>query len=98
MASTQSGGVKDLYRSWVNATAANPEISLQEMRELFAHWGDITGEPGGLDYLQVDAAVEVSVDVFPEMQHVFQFFPGIAPEGDQAVNNIAEFLRAKMGL
>ena len=55
MASPQADAIKDLYRNWVGAMAANPEMNLDEMRELFDTWGDITGEPGGVDYLEVDA-------------------------------------------
>ena len=55
MASPQADAIKDLYRNWVGAMAANPEMNLDEMRELFDTWGDITGEPGGIDYLEVDA-------------------------------------------
>lgn len=35
---------------------ANPEMTLDEMRDMFDHWGDLTAEPGGVDYLEVDAA------------------------------------------
>ena len=55
MASPEANAIKDLYRDWVEAMAANPEMNLDEMRDLFEKWGDITGEPGGIDYLEVDA-------------------------------------------
>ena len=55
MASPQANAIKDLYRDWVDTMAANPEMNLDEMRELFDKWGDITGEPGDTDYLEVDA-------------------------------------------
>lgn len=44
------------------------------------------------------AGVEVKVDVFPEMQHVFQFMAGYAPEADDAVVRIAAWLRPRLGL
>lgn len=56
MASKQSAALKNLYGSWLSAMGSNPEMSLDEMRELFDHWGDVTGEPGGVDYLEVEAA------------------------------------------
>jgi acetyl esterase/lipase len=55
MASTQSEELKTLYRSWIAAFSANPEMGLDEMRRMFEHWGDVTAEPGGVDYVEVDA-------------------------------------------
>jgi acetyl esterase/lipase len=55
MASQESNEIKDLYSQWLEAMAAKPDMSLDEMREMFEHWGDITGEPGGVDYIEVDA-------------------------------------------
>jgi epsilon-lactone hydrolase len=40
----------------------------------------------------------VTVEVFPEMQHVFQFPAGRAPEGDEAVRRLGEWVRPKLGL
>lgn len=44
------------------------------------------------------AGVDVELQVFPEMQHVFQFMAGRAPEADDAINKIAEFMRPRLGL
>jgi epsilon-lactone hydrolase len=44
------------------------------------------------------ADVDVKIDVFPEMQHVFQFLAGTAPEADQAVKQLAAWVRPKLGL
>ena len=55
MASPQSEAINVLYSGWLEAMAANPDMGLDEMRDLFEHWGDITGEPGGVDYVEVDA-------------------------------------------
>lgn len=52
MASKQANAIKDLYGSWLAAMGANPEMSLEEMRDLFEQWGNITGEPGGVDYIE----------------------------------------------
>ncbi|HJP36967.1 MAG: alpha/beta hydrolase [Gammaproteobacteria bacterium] len=54
MASTQAKAIKDLYGSWLAAMAANPDMPLEEMRALFEQWGNITGEPGGVDYIEED--------------------------------------------
>ena len=55
MASTQSESIKSLYTGWINAMAEKPDMELDEIRGLFEHWGDITGEPGQVDYLEVEA-------------------------------------------
>jgi epsilon-lactone hydrolase len=44
------------------------------------------------------AGVEVRLDVFPEMQHVFQMAAGNMPEADDAVDRIAAWLRPRLGL
>jgi monoterpene epsilon-lactone hydrolase len=55
MASKQAEELKALYRGWVAAMQADPEMPLDELRRRFEHWGDITGEPGGVDYIETDA-------------------------------------------
>mgnify|MGYP003389862090 CR=1 FL=1 len=49
MASPQSDSIKNLYGNWLAAMGANPEMGLEETRAIFETWGDITGEPGGVD-------------------------------------------------
>jgi acetyl esterase/lipase len=44
------------------------------------------------------AGVECRIDVFPEMQHVFQMATGNMPEADDAVARIADWLRPRLGL
>jgi monoterpene epsilon-lactone hydrolase len=39
-----------LYAGWIATMTANPAMTLDEIRGLFEHWGDVTGEPGGVDY------------------------------------------------
>lgn len=41
-----------LYDSWTATTAATPDMTLDEVREMFDHWGDVTAEPGGVDYVE----------------------------------------------
>jgi len=45
-----------------------------------------------------EAGIEVSLDVFPEMQHVFHFAAGHAPEADDAIRKLALWVRPKLGL
>src|SRR3984957_2915658 len=55
MASKQSEQLVTYYKSVIGALAVNPEMPLDEMRALFEHMGDVTGEPGGVDYIETDA-------------------------------------------
>jgi monoterpene epsilon-lactone hydrolase len=55
MGSKQADLLKTFYRGLVAAMESNPEMPLDEMRRLFEHWGDVTGEPGGVDYIETDA-------------------------------------------
>jgi epsilon-lactone hydrolase len=55
MASKQSEQLASYYKSVIGALAVNPEMPLDEMRAMFEHMGDVTGEPGGLDYIETDA-------------------------------------------
>jgi acetyl esterase/lipase len=44
------------------------------------------------------AGVDVTVEVEPEMQHVFHFLAGRAPEADKAIDRLAAWVRPKLGL
>jgi monoterpene epsilon-lactone hydrolase len=55
MASKQSEELNTLYLGWVAALKANPEMPLDELRHMFEKWDSITGEPGGVDYIETDA-------------------------------------------
>ena len=41
---------------------------------------------------------EVTLDVHPEMQHVFHLLAGVAPEADEAIRKLAAWVRPKLGL
>ena len=77
-------------------------------------YADLTGLPpmyiqvGGDEALLDDAArfeqrataagVDVTLDVFDGMQHVFQCLAGRAPEADEAIRELADWARPKLGL
>lgn len=77
-------------------------------------YGDVTGFPptliqvGAYEVLLDDsqrfydmakaAGVVTELQIFPEMQHVFQFMAGNAPEADDAINKIAEFMKPHLGM
>ncbi|MEA2774611.1 MAG: epsilon-lactone hydrolase [Acetobacteraceae bacterium] len=56
MASKECEQLVTLYQGWIAALGANPEMPLDELRAMFEHWGDVTAEPGGVDYIEADAA------------------------------------------
>jgi epsilon-lactone hydrolase len=55
MANREADGLTALYRSWAAAFAAEPDMPLNDLRLTFEHWGDVTAEPGGVDYLETNA-------------------------------------------
>jgi acetyl esterase/lipase len=44
------------------------------------------------------AGVDVRLDVFPNQQHTFQMMAGRAPEADDAIRRLAQWVRPKLGL
>jgi monoterpene epsilon-lactone hydrolase len=42
--------------------------------------------------------VDVKLEVFPKMQHIFNFLAGTAPEADEAIDKCAKWVRPKLGL
>ncbi len=66
MASVESKDLYDLYKSWAQKMAANPNMQLDELRRLFSHWGDVTADPRGVDYIEVEAAGLPAMWVLPK--------------------------------
>ncbi|MFT4103432.1 MAG: alpha/beta hydrolase [Burkholderiaceae bacterium] len=54
MPSAKSAALANLYAGWTKAMHANPDMELEEIREVFGHWGDVTVDPRGVDYIEVD--------------------------------------------
>lgn len=52
--------LESLYRSWMAKLANDPQMSLDAIRDLFDHWGDVTREPSQVDYL-IDQVGELEV-------------------------------------
>jgi len=44
------------------------------------------------------AGVDVRIDVFPGMLHTFQMMAGRAPEADDAIRRLADWVRPRLGL
>jgi acetyl esterase/lipase len=56
MASKQSAVVRDWWIAQAEAARANPDEPISELRDRNEHWGDMTAEPGGVDYLEIEVA------------------------------------------
>lgn len=54
MATVESKALEKLYRDWVAAMTAKPDMDLEEIRRLFSHWGDVTTDPTRVDYLEIE--------------------------------------------
>lgn len=48
--------LESLYKRWTTTLAANPAMAMDDLRDMIERWGDVTAEPGGVDYMEVDAA------------------------------------------
>ena len=55
MASKQSEAVRDLWTSMAEAARATPSPP-EDARGRVEHWGDLTAEPGGVDYAAIEVA------------------------------------------
>jgi len=52
MASPQSAVLGEMYKQWLATLSAHPDMSTEETRRLFEHWGDVTTDPGEVDYIE----------------------------------------------
>jgi epsilon-lactone hydrolase len=66
MASRRAEELNKLYLEWVAALQANPEMPLDELRHMFEQWERITGEPGGVDYIETDAGGVLAMWAVPK--------------------------------
>jgi monoterpene epsilon-lactone hydrolase len=90
----QDGNRRDPYASPLYAILAGlPPVYMQ-----------VGGDEALLDDSRVlaerakKAGVDVRLDVFPEMLHTFQMAAGRAPEADDAIGRLADWVRPKLGL
>src|SRR4030095_9298957 len=66
MPSKQIGAVKRLYRNWVEAMTANPDMPLDEWRDMVEGWVILTAEPGAVDYVEVCAGGVLAMWAVPK--------------------------------
>ncbi len=55
-----------LYDSWVAQMSARTDMPLEEIRGLFDQWGDVTAEPGGVEYVEGAASGIPALWAVPE--------------------------------
>jgi epsilon-lactone hydrolase len=55
MASPQAAAIDKLFDSFVAALGANPQMGIEELRDLLEQCGDLARDPGGVDYFDIDA-------------------------------------------
>lgn len=55
MASPQAAAIDRLFDSFLAALAANPQMGVDELRDLLEQCGDLARDPGGVDYFDIDA-------------------------------------------
>jgi epsilon-lactone hydrolase len=55
MASKQSQQFITFFQAMLAPINSNPELPLEEVRAIFEHMGDLTAEPGGVDYIETEA-------------------------------------------
>jgi epsilon-lactone hydrolase len=53
------------YTDVAAALRATPPTPLDQVRDLVEHWGDVATEPGGVDYIEVDAGGTPSIWIVP---------------------------------
>lgn len=66
MPSQESDALRALYASWAERLAANPEMDLPTLRDVFEEWHLVTAEPEGVTYAEVDADGVPSVWCIPQ--------------------------------
>jgi monoterpene epsilon-lactone hydrolase len=64
--------------------AGGHEVLLDDSRRFVEHAGKY--------------GVEARLDIFPEQQHTFQMMAGRAPEADDAIGRLAQWVRPRLGL
>lgn len=55
MASPQAAAIDRLFDGFLAALAANPQMGIDELRDLLEQCGDLARDPGGVDYFDIDA-------------------------------------------
>ena len=100
--------VRGLIRSFLGEAADPRDPLVNPLHADLTGLGPVYIQVGGDETLLDDgrllndrarkAGVDVRLDVFPGMLHTFQMAAGRAPEADDAIRRMADWVRPKLGL
>jgi monoterpene epsilon-lactone hydrolase len=100
--------VRGLIRSFLGEAADPRDPLVNPLHADLTGLGPVYIQVGGDESLLDDArllnerarkaGVDVRLDVFPGMLHTFQMAAGRAPEADDAIRRMADWVRPKLGL
>lgn len=66
MYSRNANAIVELYSGFATCMQKNPDMSMAELRLTMDHWGDITDEPRGVDYLETSVSGVPALMAIPE--------------------------------
>lgn len=100
-------GIKQLAPLFLGATSskdayASPHYAdLKGIAPLYIQVGDeetLLDDSVRFAHRALDAGVEVKLEIYPEMQHIFQICAGNLPQADLAISRMAAWLKPRLGL
>lgn len=100
-----ANGVKSFAAQYFNPSIKDPSIlsplnqDLHGLPDLFIQTGDhetILSDSTRLADRAKEAGVNVELEVWENMWHIFRFMAYMLPEGQQAINNIGRFIKNKL--
>ena len=108
---TEAEGMSDLFTGQTVIAYASDPVTAPKIAAEFAKSNDKlvllggalglagVGERHGVFAERArEAGVYVSIEEFDDMQHVFHFLAGNAPEADDAIRKMAEWLRPRLAI
>ena len=99
-------GLKQIAQLFLGGKPHDPYASplhadLNGIAPLYIQVGDeetLLDDSVRLAHRALDAGVEVKLEIYPEMQHIFQICAGNLPQADVAVARMAAWLKPRLGL
>jgi acetyl esterase/lipase len=95
------GRFTDWYLAGADPRASSPvHADLQGLPPLLIHVGDdeiLLDDSVLLDKRATEAGVDVTLEVWPEMFHVWHVFAGRVPESTEAVDKVGAFIQERLG-
>ena len=99
-------GIKQIAQLFLGGQAADAYASplgadLKRIAPLYIQVGDeevLLDDSIRIAHRALDAGVEVKLEIYPEMQHIFQICAGNLPQADLAISRMAAWLKPRLGL